>query len=133
MEELVDHLNRRRNDLTEKQQDLVRAALRFLRRRDGGWAPVAAALRYQRDSIDKIVNGRRNVTPTLALRVARFVGASFDDLINGHHFSPRTCRHCGHPPDDFVDEETQVQDLGEQILHVDFERGGNLRKRDRRR
>jgi len=33
---------------------------------------------------------------------------SIDDLLAGALLSPRTCPHCGRPPDDFVDEETVV-------------------------
>jgi hypothetical protein len=35
---------------------------------------------------------------------------SIDDLLAGAWLSPRTCPHCGRPPDDFVDEETVVED-----------------------
>lgn len=35
---------------------------------------------------------------------------SIDDLLAGALLSPRTCPHCGRPPDDFVDEETVVAD-----------------------
>jgi hypothetical protein len=42
--------------------------------------------------------------------VARFAGVSVDDLLAGQWFSARTCPHyCGHPPEDFVDEETIVE------------------------
>jgi hypothetical protein len=62
--------------LTTKEQRAVRTALRFLRLRVGAWAPLAKAPRYQWDSIQKVVTGRRAVTPALALRVARFVVVS---------------------------------------------------------
>jgi len=31
-----------------------------------------------------------------------------DELITGQRLSPRVCPHCGHPPEDFADEETLV-------------------------
>jgi len=97
------------NDLTEKEQRAVRTALRFLRLRMGAWAPLAEALRMEMDSLEKIVNGRRNVNAGLALRVARFVDVPIDDLLAGRYLSPRVCPHCGHPPDDFVDEDTRIE------------------------
>jgi hypothetical protein len=51
----------------------------------------------------------RAVTPALALRVARFAGIAMDELLAGQWLSPRVCPHCGHPPEDFVDEETMVE------------------------
>lgn len=96
------------NDLTAKEQRAVRTALRFLRLRVGAWGPLAKALRYEWDSIQKVATGKRAVTPALALRVARFAGVPMDELLAGQWLSTRVCPHCGHPPDDFVDEETVV-------------------------
>lgn len=48
------------SDLTAKEQESDRDALRFLRLRVGAWGPLAKALRYEWDS--------------MALRVARFAG-----------------------------------------------------------
>jgi hypothetical protein len=45
------------SDLTGKEQKAVRTALRFLRLRVGAWAPLAKALRYQWDSIQKVATG----------------------------------------------------------------------------
>jgi hypothetical protein len=46
------------NDLTAKEQKAVRTALRFLRLRVGAWAPLVKALRYQWDSLQKVVVSR---------------------------------------------------------------------------
>jgi hypothetical protein len=35
---------------------------------------------------------------------------SIDDLLTGWLLSPRTCPHCGHPPEDFEDEPTVIED-----------------------
>jgi len=67
------------SDLTAKEQKAVRTALRFLRLRVGAWAPLAKALRYEWDSIQKVATGKKSVTPALALRVARFAGVGMDD------------------------------------------------------
>lgn len=39
-----------------------------------------------------------------------FVDVPMDDLLGGHYLSARVCPHCGHPPDDFVDEDTRVEE-----------------------
>lgn len=95
--------------LNEQQQRNVRTALRFLRLRVGGWAPLAAGLGSSPNTLERVANGRgRRPTVSLALRIALLVEVSFDELVNGHWLSPRVCPHCGHPPDDFVDEQTTV-------------------------
>ena len=96
------------SDLTDKEQRAVRTALRFLRIRVGAWKPLVKALRYEYDSIQKVAAGKKAVTPALALRIARFAGIAMDELLAGQWLSPRVCPHCGHPPEDFVDEETVV-------------------------
>jgi len=96
--------------LTDKEQRHVRTALRFLRHRVGGWQPLADALGVKADTIGKVLRGGRAVTANLAYGVARLTDASIDDLLAGALLSPRTCPHCGRPPDDFVDEETVVTD-----------------------
>jgi hypothetical protein len=98
------------SDLTDKEQKAVRTALRFLRLRMGAWAPLAKALRYEYDSVQKVAAGKKAVTPALALRVARLVDVGMDELLAGQWISPRTCPHCGRPPEDFVDEETVITD-----------------------
>lgn len=100
------------SDLDEKEQRHVRTALRYLRLRVGAWGPVAKVLRYQYDSIEKVVNGRRPVTPTLAIRVARLANVGIDDLLAGRHL-PGACPHCGHPLD-FADEATVVEPIREE-------------------
>jgi transcriptional regulator with XRE-family HTH domain len=94
--------------LTDKEQRHVRTALRFLRHRVGGWQPLADALGIKADTIGKVLRGGRAVTASLAYGVARLTDVSIDDLLAGALLSPRTCPHCGRPPDDFVDEETVV-------------------------
>jgi hypothetical protein len=67
-------------------------------------------MRYEWDSIQKVVTSRRAVTSALALRVARLAGVGMDELLARHWLSTRTCPHCGHPPEDRVEEETVVID-----------------------
>ncbi len=75
----------------------------------GAWAPLAKVLHVEADTIEKVVNGRRCVTARMALRVARFVDVPMDDRLAGRYLSARVCPHCGHPPDDFVDEDTRIE------------------------
>ncbi len=93
----------------------MRTALRFLRHKVGGWQPLADALGLKADSISKVLRGGRDVTAKLAYSVARLTDVSIDDLLAGALLSPRTCPHCGRPPDDFGDEETVVTDLPRTI------------------
>lgn len=51
------------SDLTAKEQKAVRTALRFLRLRVGAWGPLAKALRYEWDSIQKVATGKRRSRP----------------------------------------------------------------------
>lgn len=53
--------------------------------------------------------GKRAVIPPLALRAPRFAGIPMDELHAGQWLSARVCPHCGHSPEDFVDEETVVE------------------------
>lgn len=95
------------SDLTLTEQKHVRTVLRMLRRRCGGWKPVAKGLRCEHDTIEKVANGRRPVTASMAFRVARFVAVSVDDLLDGNYVPAGTCPRCGHSPD-FSDETTIV-------------------------
>ena len=102
--------------LTDKEQRHVRTAIRFLRFKVGGWQPLADALNVKADSIGKVLRGARDVTAKLAYSVARLTDVSIDDLLTGALLSPRTCPHCGRPPDDFTDEMTVVEDRPREAL-----------------
>ena len=93
--------------LTLNEQKNVRTALRYLRNRVGAWQPLADGLHVATDTIEKVVNGRRPVTASLAFSVSRLAGVSFDHLIEGHYL-PGACPNCGYVSD-FADEETQAE------------------------
>ena len=84
------------SDLTGAEQTRVRAALRFLRARCGGWANLAKILGFAEDTLGKVANERKPATPVLAFRVARFVKLGVDDVLAGRFPPPGTCPHCGH-------------------------------------
>lgn len=86
-------------DLTKEEQQHVRAALQFLRRRAGGWLPLAKVLGYQKTSLADIAKAK-TVMPTLAFRVARLAQVSVDDLLAGKFPAPGTCPYCGHVKED---------------------------------
>ena len=97
------------SDLTDREQRAVRTTILFLRVRAGGaWEPVAKALHVEEDTIAKVAHGKRPVT-------ARLIEVGVDELLAGYHLSSRVCPHCGHPPDDFIDEETVVTDQGDEL------------------
>jgi hypothetical protein len=83
------------SDLTTAEQTHVRAALRFLRARCGGWAPLAKALRFRERSLAKVGCGRV-ASASMAVRVARLAEVGVDDLLAGKYPPAGTCPHCGH-------------------------------------
>lgn len=94
----------RASDLTKDEQANTRAALRFLKARLGGWAPLARALRFGTGSLANFA-GRTAPSTKLVFRIARLAGVSVDDVLEGRFPPPGTCPHCGHRPSDFIDED----------------------------
>jgi len=72
----------KRIDLTPEEQTNVRAALRFLRLRCGGWDSLAKALHFNKKTLGNVARARA-VSPTVAFRVARFAKVGVDDLLAG--------------------------------------------------
>lgn len=87
------------NDLTAKEEENVRVALRYLHGRFETWENVAGALGVDPVSLRRAVKGG-TVTASLAFRVARRTRATVDDVLTGAF--PGTCPHCGQtmPPKD---------------------------------
>jgi plasmid maintenance system antidote protein VapI len=84
------------SDLSTREQAHVRASLRFLRTRCGGWSPLAKALRFGDATIARVIGGRKNVSASMAVRIARFAAVGVDDVLEGRFPPPGTCPHCGH-------------------------------------
>lgn len=104
-------------DLDEKEQDHVRATLRYLHNQMGGWTPMSKVLGFTPATLKHAAYLRgRSVSASMALRVARLIDVSIDDLLAGRH-RPGACSKCGHVPSyipaqisDFVDDDTMVRD-----------------------
>jgi hypothetical protein len=79
------------SDLTAEEQKNVRAALRFLRIRCGGLAAFAKALHACKTTAQG-----RNVSASVAFRVARLAGVGVDDVVGGKYPPAGVCPHCGH-------------------------------------
>jgi hypothetical protein len=72
-------------DLTPAEEGHVRIALRYFRREYGGWKALAKMLRVQLDTVQKVNAGGRNVTGTMAVRVARIAGVPVEALLAGKY------------------------------------------------
>jgi hypothetical protein len=83
------------SDLTAKEQTHVRAAIRVLRVRCGGWAALGRILRVNESTLRLVMKGA-TVSVTMAFRVARFSEVSIDDLLAGQFLPPGACPNCGH-------------------------------------
>lgn len=112
-------------DLDEKEQDHVRATLRYLHNQMGGWTPMSKALGFTPATLKHAAYLRgRSVSASMALRVARLIDVSIDDLLAGRH-RPGACSKCGHVPSyipaqisDFVDESTVAEEKPRPALDV---------------
>lgn len=80
------------NDLTKKEEENVRAALRYLHVRFETWENVAGSVGVSRELLRRVLNGGY-VTASVAFRVARRAGATVDDVLSGRF--PSACPHCG--------------------------------------
>lgn len=99
------------SDLDPKEQNHVRVALRYLHGRLKTWASVADAVHINETTLTQVLSGRRSVTASAAIRVARLLGVMIDDLLVGKFLPPGACPNCGHViSSDFKDENTVVED-----------------------
>lgn len=98
-------------DLDAREQSHVRTALRFLHVRLGAWVVVAAAVKCGPSYLKKVMQRNcRNVSASLAVRVARVLDVPVDDLVSGRYLIG-ACPHCGHRPDYAGDEPTRIDVL----------------------
>lgn len=86
-----------RGDLTVEEQRNVRAALRFLRTRLGGWDALVKATRLSRKTLENVSHGQLS-SAGLAIRLARVAQVPVDDVLAGRWPAPGMCAHCGRGP-----------------------------------
>lgn len=72
----------------------VRAALRHARVLFGGWAPCAAAMYFGKEAVIATATGRRRVSASIALRLARALGVPIESLFRAPT-DASTCPACG--------------------------------------
>jgi DNA-binding XRE family transcriptional regulator len=86
-----------RRDLSLDEQKNVRAYLQMLRVRFGNWRTVERALPVSHSSMNDILQGRSEVSVTIAFRIAKMLDVSLHHVLAGTALSPGTCKHCGRP------------------------------------
>lgn len=72
--------------------------MKFLRTRCGTWAALASVLGFTETSMSNVVTKQRDVSASLAFRVARLAKVSVDDVVSGRFPAIGTCPYCGHCP-----------------------------------
>jgi len=80
--------------LTDDEQESVRAALRYFKRRSGSWKTIAPALGFGKMTVSLVASGNKPVSTKMAYCVARFAGVGVDDVLRGRFPPPVTCPHC---------------------------------------
>jgi hypothetical protein len=84
-----------RRDLSLDEQKNVRAYLQVLRVRFGNWRTVERALPVSHSVMNDILQGRSEVSVTIAFRIAKMMDVSLHDVLTGTALPPGTCKHCG--------------------------------------
>jgi AraC-like DNA-binding protein len=80
------------------QRDNLRRAARFLVRRFGNIAALAAAMGVSYSTLSHVFMRRRAVSATTALRIARLAHAALDDVLSGRWPREGACPCCGRGP-----------------------------------
>ena len=85
----------RSTDLTPDEHAAVRRALQALRRRLGGWKPLAKALQVNVRTLATQGGAKGRPSAAVAIRAARLADAPVDDLLTGVWPKEGSCPHCG--------------------------------------
>lgn len=83
-------------ELSEAERESVRAALRFLRRRFGGYRGLGKALGLQPDTVKKAAGKAGLPSAAMALRVAIVAGVNPAEVFDGRWPPAGACPLCGH-------------------------------------
>jgi len=103
---------RRSTDLTPEEQSNARAAIRFLAKRHGTLAKLAAAMRTKHGTLQSAVKEREVISAGIALRAARVAGVPLEDVLSGVWPPVGACPHCGRGPvnsSSFLDVSTEAR------------------------
>lgn len=95
------------SELTKAEQTNVRTAIRHLRLTIGPWETIAPALKIEADSLARIAGGSKEVSASIAFRIARFANCSIDGLLSGDYPGKGTCPNCGYLAGDHGLDEPQ--------------------------
>lgn len=82
-------------ELTAEESAHLKAAIRFLRIRSGGFGPLASLLKVKPDTLRNLASGRGRPGAALALRAARAAGVTVEDVLSGAFPPAGACPHCG--------------------------------------
>ena len=85
---------RRSTDLTPEEAANVRMAIHVLRRRLGGYAQLATALRVKQATL-QAYGSVKAPSAAVAIRVARLAKVAVDDVLAGRWPVAGACPHCG--------------------------------------
>ena len=83
-------------DLSPKEQEHTRRALRYLRARCGGWDAASKALGLAKITVMNVAGGHGTASPRVVFRIARFAGVGIDAVLAGEYPPAGACAHCGH-------------------------------------
>ncbi|MGH7284288.1 MAG: hypothetical protein ACRELY_22400 [Polyangiaceae bacterium] len=88
---------RKSTGLTRQEQDNVRAAIAFLRRRYGGLALLAKAMGVRPNTLAQAI-GKFGRAPSaaIALKLARVAGCGVGEMLSGAWPPRGACPLCGH-------------------------------------
>ena len=70
---------------------------------------LGKALHTKHTNLSRVVGGSKNVSASIAFRVARFAKVGVDDVLTGKFPSPGTCPHCGHVEDEATQRAGAVE------------------------
>jgi len=82
-------------ELSAEESARVKAALAFLRAREGTWRAVAEAMGLKLRTVRYAAERRTGVSAGIALRAARAAGVPVEDVLSGAFPKAGTCPHCG--------------------------------------
>ncbi len=87
------------SDLSNREQDHVRAGLGLLHQIEGSWPAVARKLSMSVSNTDAVRTGQKSASVLMAFRVARALDCKVDALLEGNLPASPPCPRCGRPFD----------------------------------